>query len=92
MVSRRPIAVAIKQRAANAAVQHARKRQVMRLRFPLGNNFIAFYKALDSKALVVARAAAKTLIVRCVLVLEALHSRSLNSRLHIDKIRIVVRV
>jgi len=63
-VRRRPVRMAIEQRAYNAAVQHPRKRLMVRLSMPRCNDLVAFGKAVDVQALFICRAAAEADAVR----------------------------
>src|SRR5437762_8037136 len=78
----RPVAVAIEKRAADAAVQDAFERLVVRLRPPLGHDLaaVAGHEALDAEPLLVGRTAAEAAVLRSVSVLQAFH----GNRVHED--------
>ena len=70
MIGRGPIAVTVEQRADDAAIQHAGKRFVLRLRLPFGNDFAVFSKAADAQTVRIRRAATPTRIFGSVLFLK----------------------
>src|SRR5437867_4183521 len=74
MHGRGPVAVAIEQCAANAAVEDAVEGLMMRLRPPLADQLIPFGEAPDAKPLVIGRAASEAAVVRRVGFLKALHT------------------
>jgi hypothetical protein len=62
--------MAIEQRADDAAVQHAGKGLIARLRFPLRDDFIAADKTADVESIRIRRTATEAGILRRVLFLE----------------------
>ena len=64
VISRRPIAVAIEERADNAAVEDARERLVFRFRLPLRHDRVAFREAAEAQPVRVGRAGARKSTVR----------------------------
>ena len=70
MIGRGPIAMTVEQRADDAAIQHAGKRFVLRLRLPFGNDFAVFGKAADAQTVRIRRAATPTRIFGSVLFLK----------------------
>jgi len=72
MPGRGPVAVAIKQRTDDSAVQNAGKRFVFLLRGPFSYHFIAANEAANMKSLRVRRAATETGVSRRVKFLERL--------------------
>src|SRR5205823_5968124 len=69
--ARRPVRVAIEERAADPAVQDAGERLVMRLRLPFGDEFVAGFEAPDAEAAIVRGAAAEADVLRGVALLQA---------------------
>ena len=67
---RRPVAVAVEQRAADAAVEDAVEGLMMRFGVPLADHLVAFLEAADSQALFVGRSAAETDAVRRISLLQ----------------------
>jgi hypothetical protein len=72
MPDRRPIGVAIHQRADHSAVQRARESLVMRLRRPLGNDLIPVGEGSYSKPALIRRSATVARAVGGVRLLETL--------------------
>src|SRR5207249_3623264 len=72
MHGRGPVAVAIEQRAAYAAVEDAVEGLMMRLRPPLADQFVPFGEASDAQSFFVRRAASEAAVVRRVGFLKAL--------------------
>src|SRR6267143_5577368 len=72
MIGRRPITMTVEQRANDAPVQNARKRFVLRLRLPFGDDFAVFGKTADPQAFVIRRPATPTRIFGSVLLLKRL--------------------
>src|SRR5438477_9597331 len=72
MPGRSPIAVAIKQRADDSAVQDSGEGFIFFFRLPLGDNFVATNKAANMKPVRIRRAAAETGVGRRVKFLERL--------------------
>src|SRR2546423_14546045 len=68
----RPVAVAIQERADDAAVQNSRERLVFFLRRPLGHHFIAADEAANVETVRIRRAATEAGIGRRVKFLERL--------------------
>ncbi len=62
--------MAIKQSSDYTAVQHSRKRLVMRLGIPFGNNFIAIGKTIYVQPFFISRPAAKTDTIRLIFFLK----------------------
>ena len=58
-VCRCPIGMTVEQRADDPAVEHTRKRLLMRLSVPRRNDFVAIGKAVDMQPLIIRRPAAK---------------------------------
>src|ERR1700686_985775 len=76
MDRRRPVAVAVEQRAADAAVEDAVEGLVVRLGVPLADDGVPFLEAADAQALLVGGSAAEALVLRRVGLLKALgHDR-----------------
>src|SRR5436190_8528637 len=79
--------MAVEQCTDNAAVQHSRKRLVMRLRVKFGNHFVALYKTADVQSLLILRPAAEADPVRRVGFLQRkpfIHSISLDYHSFMD--------
>src|SRR6476619_5620078 len=70
---RGPVAVAIEERAADAAVEDAVEGLVMRLRRPLANELVALLEALDPQTFVICGSASEAMVVGRVGVLNAFH-------------------
>ncbi len=65
-----PVAVTVEQRATDPAIHHPRKRFVMRLGAPGGNNLVAFDEALDPQSLVIRGTASEAAVVGRVSILK----------------------
>src|SRR5437016_9598195 len=74
MHRRRPVAVAIEKGAADAAVENAVERDMMRLRPPVAHEVLSVGEAADAQPFLVCRAAAEAAIVWRVRFLETLHN------------------
>src|SRR5437763_11444175 len=74
MYGRCPFAVAVEQRADDAAVEHVVERGVVRLRRPRANELVALFEAADAQPFLVGRAAAEATVLWCVGLLNALHA------------------
>ncbi len=72
MIGCRPIAMAIEQRADDAAIQNPLKRFVFFFWSPLCNHFPVFRKAADMQSFGIRRTTTPTGILRCVLFLKRL--------------------
>ncbi len=70
MIGRRPVAMAIEQRANDTAIQDAGKRFVFFLGFPFSDDFAVFRKTTNTQAVQVRRAATPARIVRGILFLQ----------------------
>src|SRR6266542_4136627 len=70
---RGPVAVAIEQRAADAAIENAVEGLMMRLRPPLADQLLSLGEASDAQPFVICRTAAEAAVVRCIRFLNALH-------------------
>lgn len=55
----RPVRMAIEQRADDPAIQHPRKRLMMRLSMPNGPDFVSVREAVDLQPLIISRPAAE---------------------------------
>src|SRR6266496_502058 len=73
MIGRRPVAVAVEERADDAAIEHVLESVMVSFRLPSGDDFIAFDEALDVKTFVVGGSATKAYVLRRVAILQALH-------------------
>src|SRR5438309_3977181 len=95
MIGRGPITMTVEQRADDAAIQHAGKRFVLRLRLPFGNDFAVFGKAADPQTFAIRRAATPTRIFGSVLFLKRWFSHggssspSLDARNYAPKPRLI---
>src|SRR5437899_6936094 len=69
----RPVAVAIENGAADAAVENAVERDMVRLRPPLAHEVLSVGEAADAQPFLVCRAATEAAIVWRVRFLEAFH-------------------
>src|SRR5205085_7433527 len=69
---RRPVAVAVEQRADDAAVEDVVECRVMRLRRPVADELVPLAKAADAQSFVVGRTAAEAAVLRRVRFLDAL--------------------
>src|SRR5258708_4421721 len=69
---RGPVAVAIEERAADAAVEDAVEGLVVRLGVPLADERVSLFEAADAEAFLVGWSAAEALVVRRVCLLKAL--------------------
>ena len=85
MIRRSPVAMAIQQRADDAAVQYSIKRFVFLLGLPFGDNFAAcsrfigvLWKTSDVQTIRVSRPTTPAGIVRCVLFLQGLFAHALK--------------
>ena len=70
MISRRPVAVTIEQRADDAAIQNSRKCFVLFLRLPFCNDFIVFWKTVNTQSFGIRRPATPARIVWSILFLQ----------------------
>ena len=70
MISRCPVAVAIEQRADDAAIQNAIKSLVLLLRFPLSDDFAILRETLNMQAVRIRRPTTPADIVRSVFFLK----------------------
>ena len=68
--------MAIEERAADAAIENAVERLMMRLGMPLADELPILLEAANAQTFVVGRTAAKTAIVRRVSLLNAFHPRN----------------
>src|SRR6266498_3515728 len=73
MHRRGPVAVAIEQRATDAAVENAVEGLMMRLRPPLAHDLLSLGEAPDAQPFVIWRTAAEAAVVRCIRFLNAFH-------------------
>src|SRR5438309_9716323 len=73
MHRRRPVAVAVEECAADAAVEDALERLVIWLRFPLAYQLIAVDETPDPQSFVIRRTTSEAAVVRGVSLLHALH-------------------
>ena len=72
MIRCRPVAMAIEQRADDAAIQDPSKRFVFFLGFPFSDHFAIFWKTSDMQSIWVRRATTPANVVRSVFFLERL--------------------
>ena len=72
MPGRRPVHVAVQQRADNAAVDHALEGLMMRLRFKNGNHPVTLHIALDLQAIFIGRSTSETNQIGRELILQTL--------------------
>ncbi len=76
----RPVGMTVENRAANAAVEHPRKRKVVRLGMPLADaRVVALRERLDAQPFLVLRSAAEAAATRRVGVLQAAQGRGAGS-------------
>ncbi len=79
MVSRRPVAMTVEERADDAAAEHSRKCFLISLGLKLSDNLVALLKATDVQAVFIRGPATKARIVWRVSFLNALHSGIVQS-------------
>ena len=85
---RGPVAVAVEQRAADAAVEDVVERLVMRLGRPLADELVALFEAADAQPFLVGRAAAEAAVLRRVRFLNAFHLASVMRLHHVGEERV----